>query len=70
MMNFFPALSNAVIRNGQLLIWANGNESQPNPYLLAGAPYRAAARTRLADGDPGAGRRQPRDMVERLRGGG
>ncbi len=40
-MSFFPILDTAVTRNGQLLIWANGNESQPNPYLLAGAPYVA-----------------------------
>ncbi|MCV6905397.1 MAG: autotransporter domain-containing protein, partial [Achromobacter xylosoxidans] len=35
---FFPALDEAVNDHGQLLVWANGNESQPNPYLLAAAP--------------------------------
>lgn len=36
---FFPVLRQAVLNDGQLLVWANGNESQANPYLLAGAPY-------------------------------
>ncbi|MFY3137930.1 autotransporter domain-containing protein [Achromobacter xylosoxidans] len=56
---FFPALEEAVNTNGQLLVWANGNESQPNPYLLAAAPRVVPTLERgwltvtqvLADGD-------------------
>ncbi|OCZ72424.1 autotransporter outer membrane beta-barrel domain-containing protein [Achromobacter xylosoxidans] len=36
---FFPMFVTAVTRNNQLLVWANGNESRDNPYLVAGAPY-------------------------------
>ncbi|MFH7108513.1 autotransporter domain-containing protein [Achromobacter xylosoxidans] len=56
---FFPALDKAVNSNGQLLVWASGNESQPNPYLLAAAPRVVPTLERgwltvtqvLADGD-------------------
>ncbi len=56
---FFPALDEAVNSNGQLLVWANGNEAQPNPYLLAAAPRVVPTLERgwltvtqvLADGD-------------------
>ncbi|WP_249278899.1 autotransporter domain-containing protein [Bordetella genomosp. 5] len=34
----FPPLRTAVLTNGMLLIWAAGNETQDNPYLMAGAP--------------------------------
>ncbi|WP_025139639.1 autotransporter serine protease [Achromobacter sp. DH1f] len=37
--NFLPVFRDAVLRDGQLLIWANGNESQANPFFAAGAPY-------------------------------
>ena len=36
--NFGWVFRNAVLRDGQLLIWANGNEGQANPYLAAGFP--------------------------------
>lgn len=60
---FFPALDEAVNSNGQLLVWANGNESQPNPYLLAAAPRVVPTLERgwltvtqvLADGDLATG---------------
>lgn len=56
---FFPVLREAVNDNGQLLIWANGNEARSDPYLLAGAPSLEPALERgwltvtqlLANGD-------------------
>ncbi|AXA80632.1 autotransporter outer membrane beta-barrel domain-containing protein (plasmid) [Achromobacter xylosoxidans] len=37
--NFLPVFRDAVLRDGQLLVWANGNEGQANPFFAAGAPY-------------------------------
>ncbi|WMD23932.1 autotransporter domain-containing protein (plasmid) [Achromobacter seleniivolatilans] len=41
--NFLWVFNDAVLRDGQLLIWANGNEGQANPYVGAGLPSIAPA---------------------------